>query len=425
MTMRPDPPSQLRRREPLRIVAPLPLLAVTLMLAFAVPSANAAEHRYRPVKVTASAAVFALDGLVGRDIASARLTSSAGKVRKISAAKVRKAVKRGQAKHRMRVSLSRSWLRSRRSGSTRMTLLVRTRPPKHDPAPPPPPPPATTPPPPPATTPPPPPAPSGTVLWKADAEAPMTSEWASNSSIPAAASPPAPDPSRIYQSTFMAQGARSYRFELRDGDSVFATERAQLGQARPGGPTVGGVDRWFRAGQERWIAMQFYFPSSSWPVGDAWETVFALTPVSDGGAGGNVQLDSGTDRLTFKGQSNVWGSFDDRIFDGGGALSGGAYPLTKDRWIKLTYHIRFSADPAIGFIEVFGDLGEGLGMRALTPLRTRATLKYNSVGAMDPAHMRLGIYRDALLTATQVMYVDGITVGTTREAAETNAFAVG
>jgi len=40
---------------------------------------------------------------------------------------------------------------------------------------------------------------------------------------------------------------------------------------------------------------------------------------------------------------------------------------------------------------------------------------------MDPVHLRVGIYRDPAITATAQLYVDGITVATTR-AAEGNAY---
>jgi hypothetical protein len=49
-------------------------------------------------------------------------------------------------------------------------------------------------------------------------------------------------------------------------------------------------------------------------------------------------------------------------------------------------------------------------------------MKYNN-GAMDPAHLRVGIYRDPAMTATESLYVDAITVAGSRAAAEANAYA--
>jgi Polysaccharide lyase len=258
---------------------------------------------------------------------------------------------------------------------------------------------------------------SGVILWKADAESAMTSEWASNSSVPVAASPPRPDPSRIAQSAFRAQGKKSYRFKLRDGDDSYG-ERAELGQAMPSLSRYSG--RLFRAGQERWIAMQYYFPTT-WPTDDTWQTVMQIKPITPGGGGPSVGFDAGRNRLRFYGNDNTWGSTAGAARDGAGPLTAGSYPITKGRWIKLTWHVVFSADPKVGSLEVFGDLADGRGMRTLVPRRGRATMKYLD-GAMDPVHLRVGIYRDPTMTASVKLYVDGLTVATTRAAAEANAY---
>jgi hypothetical protein len=259
---------------------------------------------------------------------------------------------------------------------------------------------------------------SRAILWKADAESAMTSEWASSSSVPVAASPPRPDPSRIAQSAFRAQGKRSYRFKLRDGDDSYG-ERAELGQAMPSASKY--KRRLFGAGQERWIAMQYYFPTS-WPTADTWQTVFQIKPVTPGGGGPSVSFDAGRNRLRFYGNDNTWGSTAGAVRDAAGPLTAGSYPMTKGRWIKLTWHVVFSADPSVGLLEVFGDLADGHGMRTLVPRHRRATMKYLD-GAMDPMHLRVGIYRDPTMTATAKLYVDGLTVATTRAAAEANAYA--
>jgi hypothetical protein len=60
-------------------------------------------------------------------------------------------------------------------------------------------------------------------------------------------------------------------------------------------------------------------------------------------------------------------------------------------------------------------------MRTLVPRRRRATMKYLD-GAMDPVHLRVGIYRDPTMTEPAKLYVDGLTVATTRAAAEANAY---
>jgi hypothetical protein len=370
-------------------------------------------RRYRAVQVTHRSAKFAVAGLAGRTVVSARLTATGGRSRRVAAATVRRAVT-GVHGHStlLRVWLPRSW--GSPPKASRMTLHVRIR--RRPPA---------------SAAPAAPPdgasagslglpAPSGSVLWKADAESSMTSEWASNSSIPVAASPPRPDPTRIAQSTFRAQGQRSYRFEMRNGDDSYG-ERAELGEGMPA--TAAYQNRWFRSGDERWIAMQYYFPAD-WPSDNTWQSVFQIKPVDGGGGGPNLGFDAGRNRLMFAGNNNVWGSSTGNIFDGVGPLPGGSYPMTRGRWIKLTWHVVFSANPSVGSVEVFGDLADGQGMRTLVPRRPRATMKYHG-STMDPAHLRVGIYRDPGMTATQSLYVDGVTVATTRAAAEANAYAAG
>jgi hypothetical protein len=271
------------------------------------------------------------------------------------------------------------------------------------------------PPAPPLLTPPPP--SSGSVLWRADAEQPIASEWASSSSVPLAAAPPSPDPTRIAQSAFSTQGQHSYRVEMRSGDDSFGA-RAELGQAMPA--RAGFENRLFQPGQDRWISLQYYLPAD-WPADDRWQTILQLKPTSGGGGGPSIGLDAGHNSLKIYGNSNAWGSTAGNIYDGAGSLPGKAYPLTRGHWIKLTFHVVFSADPAVGSLEVFGDLADGNGMRQLASLHSRATMKYLD-GAMDPAQLRVGIYRDPAITATANLFVDGITVATTRAGAEASAF---
>jgi hypothetical protein len=375
---------------------------------------DASTRRYRAVQVTNHSAKFAVNGLRGRSVVSARLTATGGRSRRVAIAAVRRAATGAHGHSRLlRVWLPPEW-RSAARGN-RMTLHVRI---KALPEP------ASTAPAAqaetvtaasPELT-----APTGKVLWKADAESSMSAEWASNSSMPKAASPPSPDPTRIAQNTFRAQGQRSYRFEMRNGDDSYG-ERAELGQGMP--TTTAYQNRWFRPRDERWIAMQYYFPTD-WPTDDTWQSVFQIKPVDGGGGGPNLGFDAGRNRLMFAGNNSVWGSTAGNLYDGIGPLPAGSYPLVRGHWIKLTWHVVFSADTAVGSLEVFGDLADGKGMRTLVPRRPRATMKYLG-STMDPAHLRVGIYRDPNMTKTQSLYVDGITVATTRAAAEANAYAAG
>jgi hypothetical protein len=387
---------------------------------------DATTRQYRAVQVTSRSAKFAVSGLAGRSVVSAHLTASGGRSRHVATASVRRAATGTNAHGRLlRLWLPPSWRSAPRARRMTLHVRIKARPQPASAAPS-----AGSAPSAPSGTSAQPEtvvasspgssAPAGNVLWKADAESSMAAEWASSSSIPKAASPPSPDPTRIGQSTFRAQGKRSYRFEMRNGDDSYG-ERAELGQGMP--TTSAYQNRWFRAGDERWIAMQYYFPAD-WPTDDTWQSVFQIKPVDGGGGGPNLGFDAGRNRLMFAGNNNVWGSTAGNLYDGIGPLPGGSYPLVRGSWIKVTWHVVFSANPSVGSLEVFGDLADGKGMRTLVPRRPRATMKFLG-STMDPAHLRVGIYRDPGMTATQSLYVDGVTVATTRAAAEANAYATG
>jgi len=112
------------------------------------------------------------------------------------------------------------------------------------------------------------------LLWKGDAESTMAAEWASSSSLPVASSPPNPDPTRIAQTTTAAQGLRSYKFEVRDGDNSYG-ERAELAQGMPAISSY--ANRLFRAGEERWISLQYYFPGD-WSSDNTCMNVLQIKP---------------------------------------------------------------------------------------------------------------------------------------------------
>jgi hypothetical protein len=92
----------------------------------------------------------------------------------------------------------------------------------------------------------------------------------------------------------------------------------------------------------------------------------------------------------------------------------------QNRWVRFTYHVKFSPDPAVGFIEVYGDV-DGSGQRLLLPLTHTWTMKKQHGRAVQ-SHSRIGIYRDSAIQGTADIYYDGYTIATTKEAAEANAF---
>ncbi|MEV3902820.1 polysaccharide lyase [Mycobacterium sp. NPDC050551] len=73
-------------------------------------------------------------------------------------------------------------------------------------------------------------------------------------------------------------------------------------------------------------------------------------------------------------------------------------PVRPGVWSDYVLHVKFSADPAIGFVEVWQD-----GVLAV-PRHSRPTLSDR------PAYLKQGVYRDAASSGTQVVWHDGLRV---------------
>jgi hypothetical protein len=73
----------------------------------------------------------------------------------------------------------------------------------------------------------------------------------------------------------------------------------------------------------------------------------------------------------------------------------------------------------VGFLEIYGNLGDGRGMRQLMPLTVMSTMKIDpNTGQTINSHPRWGVYRNSTIAGTATAYYDGYTVATTRAAAE-------
>jgi hypothetical protein len=79
-------------------------------------------------------------------------------------------------------------------------------------------------------------------------------------------------------------------------------------------------------------------------------------------------------------------------------------PLQKGRWYEFLFHVRWSADPAKGFAELWVD-GR--------PVLVRTALATAFPGMRN--YLKVGYYRDASIPGTATVYVDGMVSGRTRE----------
>lgn len=266
---------------------------------------------------------------------------------------------------------------------------------------------------------PPSPAPQGRVLWTADAERPVAEEWASSRAdrgptapCPYDAPPDLTSTNRIARTAaVVAQGTHAYEITTAHGDDCDG-ERTELGDGNPS--RAGFADRLFRDGDERYISFQvrlarnFDVHVSTWRVIAQWH--------QPGGELGTPPLAlqvTGGRWVLYKADANV---------DSHDTVPLWSAPARNDVWVRFTLHVRFSADPATGFVELWGNPAGG-AVKALLPRTPTYTMKKDARGVAVPLHARIGIYRDpAGGFGTETAYFDGYTVATSRAAAEANAF---
>jgi hypothetical protein len=103
----------------------------------------------------------------------------------------------------------------------------------------------------------------------------------------------------------------------------------------------------------------------------------------------------------------------DQIQLGGRNVCRGLGPLARGRWMRFVVGVRFSPDPAWGWVRVEID---GHLALARTPVATMNTKWSGGAVVVDPNYLKQGIYRSAAWTTTQVMYFGPTVIGTTRAA---------
>jgi hypothetical protein len=259
--------------------------------------------------------------------------------------------------------------------------------------------------------------PPGRILWRADAELLPAQEWASLRAQPsghAACSDSSPafyDTARVRRSTsVVAQGRYSYAITLAHGDRCYG-ERAELGQGNPGRP--GFESRLFQPGDDRYIAFQVYLAPDFDVHATGWRLIAQLHQQAGLGTP-PLSLDVEAGRFVLYRSGNNSDSSD--------TVPLWSAPAANGRWAKFTLHVRFSADPGQGLVELWGNPAGGAVVKLLGATRI-STMKTDGSGRAVPDHARIGIFRNERASfGTETVYYDGFTVATTRTAAEGNAF---
>jgi hypothetical protein len=259
-------------------------------------------------------------------------------------------------------------------------------------------------------------APTGSIVWRADGESVFDQEWASVStqtSCGRTLSSGMVDARFQRVSAPAAKGAGAYQSHLQDGDECYG-ERSETGQGNPTRSSFS--DRLFREGEERWISWQvrlgagFPINVNTWQVVAQWKQLGSL----------------GIPVLSMEARGGGWRFYanpaDPNATSGFKTFVLG--PAALERWTRFTMHVRFSPDPSVGFIELYGDLADGKGMRQLIARTQTSTMKFDPAknNQTVDSHARLGIYRDKAISGPADVFYDGYTVATSRAAAEANAF---
>lgn len=186
------------------------------------------------------------------------------------------------------------------------------------------------------------------------------------------------------------EGSYAARFEVRDGDFQEATTgvRAEL---------IAEHDdaRQARAGDERWYRWWTLF-RRDYPTVDLWQTFVQWK--SDSAGSPPLAMTVQRDEIRLSG-----GEQDDfHIY--------WRAPLEPGRWHGFVAHIRWSPDRDGGLVELWHD-----GRRVLPPIQT-ATMYRGADGRPIPNYLKIGLYRHSDIEPTQVLFHDGLRVGSTRSA---------
>jgi hypothetical protein len=185
------------------------------------------------------------------------------------------------------------------------------------------------------------------------------------------------------------QGRFAARFEVRAGDTQAATTgvRAELIAERDGGREVG-------PGDERWYRWSTLFPRS-YALSDQWQTFIQWK--NDGtGSPPLAMTVKGDEILLSGGDQNAFHEF-------------WKAPIERGRWHDFVAHIRWSARPEKGFVELWHN------GRRVVPRTPTATLYRGDDGSPISNYLKVGLYRSSAIRSTQVLYHDGMVVARTRE----------
>jgi hypothetical protein len=217
------------------------------------------------------------------------------------------------------------------------------------------------------------------ITWRGDFETGTLSQWSALQ---------AKDASRAtVQSTVVHQGRYATRIEVRPGDNNVAGsgtgERTEVYASRT---TTDGYE-----GQETYWAWSVFFPSSFDAPGGAWN---AFTQFHHTGSTGQTNIHFAVDDMSSLVLRAMGGDFANPV-----RKDFTLAPLQKGRWYDFVFHVKWSPNPGVGFVQVWVN-GAEVVPKTMTP-----TL-YPGEGV----YLKQGYYRSAY-SGTTVLYLDGTRKG--------------
>lgn len=232
------------------------------------------------------------------------------------------------------------------------------------------------------TTPPPQPTPTGTTTgtadyWKGDAETGL-SAWAKIVEA---------QPGRVSVVADPAGLGKAFRFELRPGDDAYGS-RVQLDSGISGGANA----HYINDGDEGFYGCSFYLPSATLAKVAKWRQFLQFKGMHSGSP--PVQIGFNDDNWKLYYRPTITSS----------NLLKWQTPSKKGVWEKFMFHIKWSHDPNVGFIEMYYD-----GALVVPKFYTSNIHVENGVSIRNIVD--IGIYRDGSITTTDIIYIDGFIAG--------------
>ena len=265
--------------------------------------------------------------------------------------------------------------------------------------------------------------PRGTVIWRADGSMGtdpayiIEQEWSAISDDSAAGSAEItapwthPDMYLTSATGDVLAGKRSYRVKVPAGEGRHEIKMAH--------PVRSGFDsRVFHEGEETWVSWAVKIADYVHPSGpNDWWVTNQFRHVNETG----LTTSGSPHGLGMRGTSANWHWVSDpNIYTNALYSYDMGVPVVEGQVLKVTFHAKWSSDPAIGFMEVF--LNNGSGWVTGFPKRFQSTLLFNSTtGRSGRNHMRFGAYRSNA-SAPADTYMAGLVCASTRQAAEHAAF---